>query len=108
MPPPLTNRVYIVLAVQVVAAGHLGPEGCDESASLVLTYSGGRTATLATSSRVNLPNQVSITLLQALFRKQGITNMTCMLAYYVSGFDCRHKGNTEAAPVLDSGGACAQ
>ena len=46
--------------MQVLAAGHLGPEGCDESASLVLTYSGGRTATLATSSRVNLPNEVGI------------------------------------------------
>ena len=48
------------MPVQVVAAGHLGPGGCDESASVTLTYSGGRTATLATHSRVTLPNEVSI------------------------------------------------
>ena len=46
--------------MQVVAAGHLGPEGCDESASVTLTYSRGRTATLATHSRVTLPNEASI------------------------------------------------
>ena len=42
----------------VVAAGHLGPGGCDESASITLTYSNGRTATLVTHSRAQLPNEV--------------------------------------------------
>lgn len=45
---------------RVVATGHLGQEGCDESASLSLTYPGGRTATLVTHSRVNLPNEAVI------------------------------------------------
>jgi len=44
----------------VTAAGHLGVEGCDESASISLTYTGGRTATLVTHSRVNLPNEAVI------------------------------------------------
>ena len=42
------------------ASGHLGQEGCDESASISLPYSQGRTATLVTHSRVNLPNQAVI------------------------------------------------
>ena len=42
----------------VVAGGHLGAGGCDESASITLTYSGGRTATLATHSRAQMPNEV--------------------------------------------------
>ena len=84
--------------MQVVAAGHLGPGGCDESASLVLTYSGGRTATLATSSRVNLPNEV------------GITTLLLHILHIVtfSGYHCRNEGDTEAAPVLDGGGAGAR
>ena len=44
----------------VTAAGQLGVEGCDESASISLTYTGGRTATLVTHSRVNLPNEAVI------------------------------------------------
>ena len=42
----------------VTAAGQLGEDGCDESASITLTYSAGRTATLLTHSRVKLPNEV--------------------------------------------------
>ena len=42
----------------VTAAGHLGPGGCDESASMSLTYTSGATATLATHSKVQLPNEV--------------------------------------------------
>ena len=46
----------------VTSAGHLVGEGCDrdESASISLTYTGGRTATLVTHSRVNLPNEAVI------------------------------------------------
>ena len=44
----------------MTATGHLGLEGCDESASISLTYSKGRTATLITHCRVNLPNQAVI------------------------------------------------
>ena len=84
--------------MQVVAAGHLGPGGCDESASLVLTYSRGRTATLATSSRVNLPNEVGI----------RVGNDFAITGPYPLGYHCRNEGNTEAAPVLDGGGAAAQ
>ena len=43
---------------QVLSAGHLGPEGCDENSSMTLIYSSGRTASLVTHSRVNLPNEV--------------------------------------------------
>ena len=45
---------------RVTAAGHLGQEGCDESASISLTYTGARTATLVTHSRVNLPNEALV------------------------------------------------
>ena len=46
----------------MTSAGHLVGEGCDrdESASISLTYTGGRTATLVTHSRVNLPNEAVI------------------------------------------------
>ena len=56
----LAQLVYGGEEPAVTASGHLGQEGCDESASISLTYSGGRTATLVTHSRVNLPNQAII------------------------------------------------
>ena len=56
----LAQLVYGGEEPAVTASGHLGQEGCDESASISLTYSGGRTATLVTHSRVNLPNQAVI------------------------------------------------
>ena len=43
---------------KVTAAGHLNETGCDESASIILTYSDGRTASLSTSCKVQLPNEV--------------------------------------------------
>jgi len=42
---------------KVLATGHLGSGGCDESTSATLLYSGGRTATLVTSALVKLPNE---------------------------------------------------
>ena len=56
----LAQLVYGGEEPTVTASGHLGEEGCDESASISLTYSNGRTATLVTHSRVNLPNQAII------------------------------------------------
>ena len=56
----LAQLVYGGEEPTVTASGHLGQEGCDESASISLTYSNGRTATLVTHSRVNLPNQAII------------------------------------------------
>jgi dihydrodiol dehydrogenase / D-xylose 1-dehydrogenase (NADP) len=44
----------------VVGAGHQGEDGCDESTSTSLIYSRGRTATLVTHSRVQLPNSAII------------------------------------------------
>jgi len=44
----------------VTAAGHLNPDGCDESASITLTYSNGRTASLTTSCKVQLPNEAIV------------------------------------------------
>lgn len=61
--------IYTIQAAQLVfggeepvvtAAGQLGEDGCDESASITLTYSAGRTATLLTHSRVKLPNEAVI------------------------------------------------
>lgn len=40
---------------KVVAGGHLGPDGVDESTSATLVYQGGRTATLLTHTKVKLP-----------------------------------------------------
>jgi len=45
---------------QVLASGHLNQEGTDESTSTTLVYSGGRTATLITHSRVKLPCEAII------------------------------------------------
>jgi len=45
---------------QIVAGGHLGEDGCDESVSATLTWPGGRTATLATHSKVELPNEAIV------------------------------------------------
>jgi len=44
----------------VVGAGHQGEDGCDESTSVTLIYTKGRTATLVTHSRVQLPNNATI------------------------------------------------
>jgi dihydrodiol dehydrogenase / D-xylose 1-dehydrogenase (NADP) len=45
---------------KVIAGGHLGPGGVDESTSSTVLYSGNRTATLVTSSRVDLPDEAFI------------------------------------------------
>jgi len=45
---------------KVVASGHLGEDGVDESASITLIYKNGRTATLITHSRVKLNNEALI------------------------------------------------
>jgi len=42
---------------RIVAAGHLGSDGVDESTSATLIYSEGRTATLMTSAMAVLPNE---------------------------------------------------
>lgn len=42
----------------VVASGHMGEDGVDESTSTTLIYKNGRTATLVTHSRVKLNNEV--------------------------------------------------
>ena len=44
----------------VTAGGHLGPGGCDMSASMTLTYPSGGTASLATHSEVQLPNEATV------------------------------------------------
>jgi len=45
---------------RVVAGGHLGPQGCEESSSTTLLYQGGNTATITTHSRVSLPCEARI------------------------------------------------
>jgi len=45
---------------KVIAGGHLGPGGCDESTSTTLIYSEGRTATLLTSAMADLPCEALI------------------------------------------------
>jgi len=56
----LAQLVYGGDQPAVTATGHLGQGDCDESASISLTYSEGRTATLVIHSRVNLPNEAVI------------------------------------------------
>jgi len=43
--------------IKVIGAGHMNSEGVDESTSVTLLYSGGRTATFVTNSKVELPNE---------------------------------------------------
>jgi len=45
---------------RVVAGGHLGPDGCEESSSTSLIYKEGKTATITTHSRVKLPCEARI------------------------------------------------
>jgi len=44
----------------VVASGHMGDDGVDESTSTTLIYKNGRTATLITHSKVKLPNEAIV------------------------------------------------
>ena len=46
-------------APKVVASGHMGDDGVDESTSSTLIYKNGRTATVITHSRVQLNNEVN-------------------------------------------------
>jgi len=43
--------------LKIIGGGHMNSEGVDESTSTTLVYSGGRTATLVTHTRVLLPNE---------------------------------------------------
>lgn len=43
--------------IKVLATGFLNTSGTDESASAIITYPGGKTALVATSARVELPNE---------------------------------------------------
>jgi len=45
---------------KIVANGHLNDQGVDESCSVVITYPGGKTATLIINGRVKLPNEAII------------------------------------------------
>jgi len=46
--------------LKVIAGGHLNADGVDESTSTTLIFSNGRTATLVTHSRVDLPNEAFV------------------------------------------------
>lgn len=46
--------------VKVVTGGQLNYDGVDESSSTTLVFSNGRTATLITHSRVDLPNEAFV------------------------------------------------
>lgn len=46
---------------KVVAAGHLNEDLVDESISIILTYKGGRTATLVCHMKAELSNMAFIT-----------------------------------------------
>ncbi|ODM96051.1 Trans-1,2-dihydrobenzene-1,2-diol dehydrogenase [Orchesella cincta] len=46
--------------LQVISGGHLNTNGVDESTSTTLIFSKGRTATLVTHSKVELPNEAVI------------------------------------------------
>jgi dihydrodiol dehydrogenase / D-xylose 1-dehydrogenase (NADP) len=46
--------------LKVIAGGHMNVNGVDESTSTTLVFSNGRTATLITHSRVELPNEAFV------------------------------------------------
>lgn len=46
--------------VKVISGGHLNPQGVDESSSTTIIYAGGKSATLVTHCRVNLPNEAIV------------------------------------------------
>lgn len=73
----------------VTAAGHLGPGGCDLSASMTLTYPSGGTASLATHSEVQLPNEVG-----KFIRRVNIHIL-------MPGNSCGHERNPETNQLLD-------
>ena len=73
----------------VTAAGHLGPGDCDMSASMTLTYPSGGTASLATHSEVQLPNEVKIIIRRTLSKLQ------------MSGHSCWHERIPETHQLLD-------
>lgn len=43
--------------VKILSGGHMNANGVDESSSTTLVFSNGRTATLVTHSKVELPNE---------------------------------------------------
>jgi len=43
--------------LKVITGGHLNSDGVDESVSTTLIYSGGRTATFVTHSKIEMPNE---------------------------------------------------
>jgi dihydrodiol dehydrogenase / D-xylose 1-dehydrogenase (NADP) len=43
--------------LKVIAGGHVNSDGVDESTSVTLIYSGGRTATVVTHSQIEMPNE---------------------------------------------------
>jgi len=56
----LAQLVFKSEPIKVVCGGHVNDSGADEAMSCVLTYSGGRTASLITHSRVLLPNEATL------------------------------------------------
>ena len=59
-PIQLAQLVFGGEMPRVLSAGHLGPGGCDDNSSITLVYSRGRTASLVTHSRVQMPNEVTL------------------------------------------------
>lgn len=45
---------------KILAGGHLNSSGADDSSSATIIYPGGKTATLITHSRTNLPNEAVV------------------------------------------------
>jgi len=46
--------------VKILAGGHLNASGADDSSSATVVYPGGKTATLLTHGRVNLPSEAVV------------------------------------------------
>jgi dihydrodiol dehydrogenase / D-xylose 1-dehydrogenase (NADP) len=51
----LFRALFDFRPTKIVATGHLNSEGTDDTVSVAMTYSNGRTATFSTHSRVDLP-----------------------------------------------------
>lgn len=62
--------------IKVVAAGHLNKDGTDESANVIITYPGGKTAVLSCNGRVTLSNEAQI------FGTKGIMRVCIFLSFF--------------------------
>lgn len=62
--------------IRVLATGFLNKGGTDESASAIISYPGGKTALVSTSSRLQCPNEAVIVGTKGIIRVPEFSNAT--------------------------------